>query len=322
VRQDRPWTTATVRAVRDAARDVRQIDLEPDVPVARPEPGSHIDVVAQVHGRPERRSYSVVAAPAPGQLRIAVKQLPDGRGGSSFMGRLTVGEQLLVSRPQHLFRLAYDAPGYVLVAGGIGITPLYGMALALARRGALVRLLYTARSTADMPFLDELREVLGDALEVFASSQGQRLRLPDAFDGLPADGLAYVCGPLRLQVAVREAWESAGRPARHLRTESFGSSGRFPAEPFTLRIPRLDKTVEVPSDRTILDALLEAGVPMIADCLRGECGLCVLPILAADGIVDHRDAFLSPAQQQENAAICTCVSRAVGCDLVLDTFDR
>jgi ferredoxin len=173
-----------------------------------------------------------------------------------------------------------------------------------------------------MPFLDKLRDVLGDALELFSSSQGQRLLLPDAFGGLPADGLAYVCGPLRLQVAAREAWESVGRPARLLRTESFGSSGRFPAEAFTVRIPRLDKTVEVPSDRTILDALLEAGVPMIADCLRGECGLCVLPVLAAAGIVDHRDAFLSPAQQQENAAICTCVSRAVGCDLVLDTFDR
>jgi ferredoxin-NADP reductase len=322
VRQDGAWTTATVKAVADAARDVRQIDLEPDMPVARPEPGSHIDVIAQVQGRPERRSYSVVAAPAPGQLRIAVKQLSDGRGGSTFMGRLTVGDQLLVSRPQHLFRLAYDAPGYVLVAGGIGITPIYGMALSLARRGAPVRLLYAARSTADMPFLDKLRDVLGDALELFSSSQGQRLLLPDAFGGLPADGLAYVCGPLRLQVAAREAWESVGRPARLLRTESFGSSGRFPAEAFTVRIPRLDKTVEVPSDRTILDALLEAGVPMIADCLRGECGLCVLPVLAAAGIVDHRDAFLSPAQQQENAAICTCVSRAVGCDLVLDTFDR
>jgi vanillate O-demethylase ferredoxin subunit len=316
------WTTATVLATAPVARDVRRIVLEYDGDVARPDPGGHVDVVVQVQGRPERRSYSVVEWLGGGRLAIAVKLLPAGRGGSAGMHALAVGDRIQVSRPEHLFRLSYDAPAHLLVAGGIGITPLLGMARALAARGGPLRLLYAVRSRQDAVFLDELSGLLGPRLEVACSDEGRRLRFPEAFADLEPGGMAYVCGPLPLQEAIRAGWTAAGRDPRHLRTETFGSSGSFPAESFTVRVPRLGVEVDVGADRSVLAALEDAGVEMISECLRGECGLCVLPVLDVEGVLDHRDVFLSAEQKRARTSLCTCVSRAVGGTLTLDTFDR
>jgi ferredoxin-NADP reductase len=316
------WTTATVVSSDEVARDVRRIVLEYDGEVTRPEPGSHVDVVVEARGRPERRSYSVVEWLGAGRLAVAVKLLATSRGGSAAMHALTPGARLTVSRPEHLFRLAYDAPEHLLVAGGIGITPLIGMARALSVRGGPVRLLYAVRSRRDAVFLDELSDLLGPRLELFPSEEGRRLAFPEAFADLPPNGLAYVCGPLGLQDAMRTAWTAAGRRPRDLRSETFGSSGRFPVEPFTVRVPRLGLELEVPADRSVLAVLEDAGVDMIAECLRGECGLCVLPVLQVEGVLDHRDVFLSDEQQRAGASLCTCVSRAAGGVLTLDTFDR
>jgi len=316
------WTSATVVSVGDAARDIRRIELQYDGEVARPEPGSHVDVVVTARDRPERRSYSVVEWLGAGRFAIAVKRLPDSRGGSAAMHALGAGDRLTLSRPEHLFRLVYEAPAHLLVAGGIGITPLVGMARALVARGGPVRLLYAVRSRRDAVFLDELTALLGSRLQLHCSSEGSRLAFPEAFADLPPDGLAYVCGPLPLQDAMRAAWTAAGREPRNLRSETFGSSGRFPAEPFTVRVPRLGLELEVPAERSVLAVLEDAGVDVIAECLRGECGLCVLPVLEADGVLDHRDVFLGAEQKRAGTALCTCVSRAVGGALTLDTFDR
>jgi vanillate O-demethylase ferredoxin subunit len=302
---------------------VRRLEFQYDTDVERPDPGSHVDVVVQVRGRPERRSYSVVEWLGAGRFAIAVKLLPATRGGSAAMHALAPGNRLTLSRPEHAFRLTYDAPAHLLVAGGIGITPLLGMARALVGRGGPVRLLYGVRSRRDAVFLDRLGELLGRRLELFCSDEGRRIGFPEAFADLPPGGLAYVCGPLPLQEAMQAAWTSSGRDPRHLRAETFGSSGGFPAEPFTVRVPRLGLEVDVPADRSVLAALEEAGVEVISDCLRGECGLCVLPVLAVQGILDHRDVFLSGAQKRAGGSFCSCVSRAVGGGtLTLDTFDR
>jgi vanillate O-demethylase ferredoxin subunit len=311
-----------VVSVAELAGAVRRLELQYETDVVRPDPGSHVDVVVHARGRPERRSYSIVEWLGAGRFVIAVKLLPASRGGSVAMHSLAPGDRLTLSRPEHLFRLTYDAPAHLLVAGGIGITPLLGMARALAARGGPVRLLYGVRSRRDAVFLDALTDLLGPRLELYCSDEGRRISFPEAFADLPPGGLAYVCGPLPLQEAMRAAWTSSGRDPRHLRAETFGSSGSFPAEPFTVRVPRLGLEVEVPADRSVLAALEDAGVEMISECLRGECGLCVLPVLDVDGIIDHRDVFLSDAQKRAGAAFCTCVSRAVGGMLTLDTFDR
>jgi vanillate O-demethylase ferredoxin subunit len=122
--------------------------------------------------------------------------------------------------------------------------------------------------------------------------------------------------------AAKRAWRESGRPVDGLRFETFGSSGRYAAESFTVRIPRLGKEIVVPSNQTMLDALEAAGVEMIWDCRRGECGLCALRILDVDGTVDHRDVFFSDAQKASDTQLCTCVSRVVGGSITVDTADR
>ena len=99
--------------------------------------------------------------------------------------------------------------------------------------------------------------------------------------------------------AVKRAWTAAGRAQADLRFETFGSSGRLPAQAFEVRIPRHDLSITVPADATLLEALDAAGVQTLWDCRRGECGLCAMDVLAVDGEIDHRDVFLSAHEKAE-----------------------
>jgi vanillate O-demethylase ferredoxin subunit len=123
-----------------------------------------------------------------------------------------------------------------------------------------------------------------------------------------------------LEDAKRE-WQRSGRPVDQLRFETFGNSGRFASEQFKVKIPRLGREIDVPVNQTMLDALESAGVDMIFDCRKGECGLCALRILEIEGIVDHRDVFFSDEEKAANTKLCTCVSRVIG-RITVDTADR
>lgn len=316
------WQDARLCAVRDLAPDIRLFEIEPGNPARTPAPGSHIGVTVAIDGQTDTRCYSLIGDAGDGLYRIAVKRLPESRGGSAYMWTLEPGARLRISEPQNLFELALDRPDYLLIAGGIGITPIHGMALALAKRGAPMRLLYACRRRSELAFADELRDRLGDRLSTFVDEEGQRMDLAAAIDALAPDGELYLCGPIGLMEAVRRQWRDRGRPMERLRFESFGNSGRYAPEPFTVHIPRLGKTVTVPENRSMLDALEAAGVELLSDCRRGECGLCAVDILAVDGEVDHRDVFLSEDQKAENHRMCACVSRAVGGGITIDTARR
>lgn len=316
------WRTGLVRATRDLTPDIRLLEIDPGPGFPTPSPGSHVKVTVDIAGRADTRSYSTVGPCDDGLCRIAVKRLPESRGGSAYIWTLREGARLALSAPANHFPLRHGRPGYLLVAGGIGITPIYGMALALARAGADLRMLYGARSRADMAFADELRERLGDRLELVADDEGARVDLSRAFARLHPEGEAYVCGPIGMLEGAKAAWATTGRPIEGLRFETFGSSGRHATVPFTVRIPRLGREIVVPRNQSILEALEEAGVAMIHDCRRGECGLCALTILQAEGVVDHRDVFFSDEEKAANAKLCTCVSRMASGTLVVDTADR
>jgi vanillate O-demethylase ferredoxin subunit len=306
------WLDATVESVRNVAAAVREITLRP-APDAPPySPGSHINLRVLIDGRTDTRSYSLVGEPADGLYRIAVKAEAASRGGSRYMWSLRPGARLEITPPTNAFELAQGAPELLLIAGGIGITPLRGMAQRLRRSGARFRLLYAARARSEMAYLAELTAELGEALQVFASDEGARIDLPGAVTALHPDGELYVCGPLRLLDGLRRVWAEAGRAPARLRYETFGSSGHFAPEAFTVRIPRLGREVAVAANSSMLEALEAAGVGVLADCRRGECGLCVMQVLAVDGRIDHRDVFLSAHQQARGDKICTCVSRVVG----------
>lgn len=320
------WQPATVAAVRDATPTVREFEIRPaEGAAAAWQAGSHLQLQVLVNGKVQTRSYSLVGLPDGVSYRIAVKRMDDGRGGSLAMWRLAVGDRLQISDPQNHFQLDLLAPHYLLVAGGIGITPLVMMAQQLQaqcqKSGATLRMLYGARTQEELAFLPLLRETLGDALQTFVAGRGETMELAAAIAALPAGGQLYTCGPVPMLEALRKSWSEAGRPLADLRFETFGSSGRFAAQAFRVRVPRHQVDIMVPADTTLLDALESAGVESIFDCRRGECGLCAMDVLALEGEIDHRDVFLSEHEKQQNTRICTCVSRVVG-SLTLDSSYR
>jgi vanillate O-demethylase ferredoxin subunit len=316
------WRDAKLRATRDLTPDIRLFEIEPSGSFVVPTPGSHINVAVQIRDRPDVRSYSIVGACADSLYRVAVKLLNDTRGGSGYMWSLTPGAHLLISGPNSHFELSRGRPQYLLVAGGIGITPIYTMALALADAGANFRLLYACRHEQDQALADDLRRQIGERLEMFVNTAGARVDLSAEIARLAPEGELYVCGPIGMLEGAKRAWADSGRPVEHLRFETFGNSGRFASEAFTVKIPRLGREIVVAQNVTMLDALEANGVEMIFDCLRGECGLCALPILSVEGIVDHRDVFFSAAEKSVNGKLCTCVSRVVGGSITIDTSDR
>jgi vanillate O-demethylase ferredoxin subunit len=159
-------------------------------------------------------------------------------------------------------------------------------------------------------------------LIVHASDEAKRIELDKTFAGLPADALAIICGPMRLLEAARRGWTSAGRVPADLRYETFGSSGLLPTESFRVRIDHCAREIIVPENKSMLDALNEAGFEVMSDCQRGECGVCAIDVVAVEGQVDHRDVFFSEHQKQGNGKICPCVSRAVGAVTVNTLYQR
>jgi ferredoxin-NADP reductase len=319
----RHFGEARVRAVRDVASDVRMIEIEPAIGVRPYATGSHLDIAVDIDGLPDVRSYSLVGeGPVDDAYRIAVKEIHDSRGGSVWVRALEVGAAVAVSEPQSNFELQYGRSEYLLVAGGIGITPILGMAHALERHGRPFRLLYTAHTREQMPFVDELSDLLGDRLELFVSADGNRLDVGSEIERLHADGELYLCGPMRLRDDARHEWSRRERRPDRLQFETFASGGAFAPEEFRVRVRDAGCELTVRANRTLLDALRDEGVDMMWDCLRGECGLCAATVVDFEGELDHRDVFLSDEEKDGGGAIITCVSRAVGGAITLDTGFR
>jgi vanillate O-demethylase ferredoxin subunit len=299
-----------VSRVVELSPDIRAFDIE--TAFAPAAAGAHLKLAAP-H---EMRSYSIFET-FEGGYRIAVKRLPESRGGSAYMHSLREGARLQVAGPFNHFALRLGAPAYLLVAGGIGITAILSHARALARAGAAARVVYGARDRASLVLADQL-----DACETFIADEDRRIDLQAEIARLAPGGEAYVCGPVPMLEEAKRLWRASGRPMDLLRFETFGASGRWPTAPFRVSIPRLGREIEVAANQSLLQALELAGVKMIFDCRKGECGLCALPILGVDGVVDHRDVFFSDEEKAAGERLCTCVSRVYGASIALDTPDR
>jgi ferredoxin-NADP reductase len=307
------WTKCTVHAIRDVTPAIREFMLRPEqTGVENYAIGSHVNVGVLIDGRPETRCYSLVGDFSPDGYRIAVRRAPDSRGGSRYMWTLKPGARIEVSSPASLLEIDWSRKAYCLIAGGIGITPILGIASALMRRNADVRLHYAVKSRGDAAFLDELSELLGDRLIIHAGDEGKRIDLDDTFARLPPNATTVLCGPMRLLEAARHSWAAAARQPADLRYETFGSSGLLPTESFRVRIDNSSREIVIPQNRSMLDVLNEAGFEVMSDCQRGECGVCAIDVIAVDGQIDHRDVFFSDHQKEANGKICPCVSRAVG----------
>ena len=288
--------------------------------------GAHVRVeVALADGSSDWRHYSLVrrdATAMPGesvsQYEIAVRREDDGRGGSAFMHRLRVGDTLRIEPPKNDFPLDPAAPKVLLVAGGIGITPLLSMAAELRAAGRPVRLVYAGRSRAQLAYLPELIALLGDALSIHADDDaGAPLDVAALLAGCASDEQVYMCGPKPMLDAVLAAAQAQGWTPGRVHFELFATAAPVAGDqPFELVLSQSGASYQVPADQSILDCLIEHGCDPLFDCKRGECGVCVVPVI--EGEVDHRDYVLSASEKAASQVIQICVSRARGSRLVLD----
>jgi ferredoxin-NADP reductase len=305
------WAAGVVVATGPVAEGVQRITVQRPAR-GRAAPGSHVDVRVPLGGSTDVRSYSVVeSSDEGGLLTISVLRVPQSRGGSAYMHDLSPGDVLEVTQPLQNFPLRVGAPRYVLLAGGIGITAVAEMARVLRHVGADYRLVYVGRSRARMAYVAELAELHGDRLVLHVDAESTPLDVAELVGSVGPETELYMCGPIRLMDDVRRRWQDRGLPPANLRYETFGSSGWFETEEFLARIPSRQVETTVHADETLLEALTRAGVDLMYDCRKGECGLCLLDVACVEGTLDHRDVFLSQAQQASGRALATCVSRVV-----------
>ena len=287
------------------------------------EAGAHIDVHIATG---IVRQYSLCSDPADhSRYRIAVLLEAASRGGSATIhDAFHAGRRVRITPPRNNFRLDPAAPRHVLVAGGIGVTPLMAMAAELHRRGAEFTLYYCAHNRTTAPFLAALEQGLfGTHVEVHlgAGEPGTvgQVRRFDARAVLAdaRDAHVYVCGPARLQDSVCTAAAALGWDPTRVHLERFTADVDRDGLPFTVVAARSGVTAEVPPGRSIAQVLAENGVVIPISCEQGVCGTCVTRVRT--GAVDHRDLFLTDAEKVSNEMLTVCCSRAMpGSVLVLE----
>jgi ferredoxin-NADP reductase len=287
--------------------------------------GAHLRFRLPLEGSDTVRQYSLID-PTGGagegscdSYRIAVRLEEPGRGGSRYMHeRVKVGDRLAAEGPINEFPLVDQSGRPVLIAGGIGITPLLTMAGALAGAGSDFRLHYSGRSVSQLAFVEELRKLAGERLIVHADDDPEsRLDIEALLDSYQPTDPLYVCGPQGMLDAVLAAAKARGWPADYIHFELFSAPQANSSDhAFEVELRSSGITLLVPPDKTILEVLIEAGVDPLFDCGRGECGVCSATVL--EGEVDHRDYYLSDAEKASNDVIQLCVSRAKSDRLVLD----
>jgi len=289
--------------------------------------GAHLRVqVTLPEGKADWRHYSLIdfstlpgATEAPREYVIAVRREDEGRGGSRFMHeRVRAGDVLTVEAPKNEFALRALDGCAVLVAGGIGITPLASMAAQRKAEGRAVRLHYAGRSRALMAFLPELQQLLGDDLKLHADDEaGAPLDVDALLGGCSPEDQLYVCGPKVLLDAVLAKTQARGWTHDRVHFELFTTPvAEAGDQAFEVMLAQSGQTFTVPAGQTVLDCLIEHGCDPLFDCKRGECGVCSMAVIEGD--IDHRDYFLSDAEKASGKVMQICISRARGDRLVLD----
>lgn len=310
-----------VRRIVDETVDIKSFELVSIDGSALPEwsAGAHIDV--RLDDRTVRQYSLCGERGARDAYRIAVKKAPDSRGGSRAMHeRVRVGDTLVIGAPSNHFPLADDARHHVLIAAGIGITPLLAMAQALQARGASYELHYFTRSLAATAFRHELSTEPYAGRVHFHHGVGERLHevLQQLLRPHAAGHHLYLCGPRRFTAVVDEVTTGVW-PCQALHVEHFGADPGVRAavsRAFDVRLARSKRTISVAADCSIADALSAHGIDVATSCREGVCGTCLTGLVA--GTPDHRDAFLNDKEREAGDKIMICVSRAKSGALVLD----
>jgi len=313
--------TLKVMEVTQAAPGIKRFELAAADGAELPEftAGAHIDVAT---GARVRRSYSLLNDPAVrDRYVLGVLREPESEGGSAWMhDSLAEGDEVFASPPANNFALNENADQYILIAGGIGITPLLSMGRRLRALGKSVALHYCTKSAKETAFMDEARDIFGDGVTFHhdGGDPAKGIDLRSVLKSRPDGSELYLCGPVGLINAARDA--AANWPGNAVHFELFHAEEEEDLrenESFEIELKHSGMTLIVPPEKNILEVVREAGVDVASACEEGVCGTCVIKILS--GGVDHRDMVLSDEQRAGGAEIAICTSRAMpGEKLVLD----
>lgn len=317
-----PLLQTIVYQIRHEANGILSIELRPasdDVSFPVFEAGAHIDLHL---GNGLTRSYSLLN-PVTDRQRYVVAVLNDrnSRGGSRYVHeQLRVGSTLSISAPRNNFRLEEAAERSVLVAGGIGVTPMLCMLRRLVQLGRPVDFIYCARSRQEAAFIDEVDRLAkqgGAQLRYhFDVEQGKAPNLDRLLGGYAEGTHFYCCGPAPMLDSFEKACAEEGY--EHVHVERFSAvpaeGGR--QEGYVVELRRTGKVVEVAAGVSLLDALLTAGLRPEYSCKEGVCGACETRVLSGD--VEHRDSILTKQERTANRSMMICVSGCRKGPLVLD----
>jgi phthalate 4,5-dioxygenase reductase subunit len=307
--------TLTLAARRDLTPDICEFTFAAASGTLPPfEAGAHLTVQTPSGAW---RSYSISNDDRDrDRYVIAVKREEGGRGGSLSMHRhLSVGDSLLARAPKNAFDLAPDAPT-LLIAGGIGITPMLAMLRRLVARSAPVRLIYLTRSADVTAYRDLLTSALFAPHVTLHHDEGDRSRTFDFWPLVetPDDRHIYYCGPAPMMNAIY--LQTIHWPRRQIHSESFAGvdSTDGTASPFRLRRASTGEVFDIPADKSVLDVLRDRGIPFSSSCESGTCGTCKMTRVAGEPL--HRDLVLNEAEKLDQ--FMPCVSRAAGEELTLE----
>ncbi|MYG99310.1 MAG: Rieske 2Fe-2S domain-containing protein [Acidimicrobiaceae bacterium] len=309
VQVQRKWETAAGVAAFELA------PIEGVLPTFQP--GAHIDVHLP-NGLV--RQYSITNGPGESaSYRLGVKLEPDSSGGSSCLHEtVREGDVLAISEPRNNFPLRRDSNRTILVAGGIGITPLLAMAQALDRMSLPFELHCFAQSAEHVAFADVVDGLGGSVVRHLGLSPDETVaEIRRLVAGYESFANLYVCGPGPMLEAVRREASAAGWPDEAVHFEYFKNTNEIDnSSTFEVALARSAMTVTVPAGATILEVLRGHGVIMPSSCEQGACGTCVATVL--EGEPDHQDVYLNDSEHRAGDRIMTCVSRAASDRLVLD----
>ncbi|MEM9631297.1 MAG: PDR/VanB family oxidoreductase [Pseudomonadota bacterium] len=277
-------------------------------------PGAHLQFDLGPLGT---RAYSLIDWPEPNSLlSVAVQREDEGEGGSRAMHELSLGQTISASEPKNDFPLVAQAPHVLLLAGGIGITPLISMATQLAAERRSFEIHYSARTSSRMGFAEKLKAAF-DLAANFYFDDTAPLDLTALMSAQPSGTHVYICGPKGMIDAARAAAVTAGVAEDAIHVELFSSPESQTGDgAFEVEVHGTGQVVTVAPDQTIVEALEEAGVDVMYDCQRGDCGICQTDVIS--GTPDHRDVVLSDAEKASGKVMQICVSRAKSTRLVLD----
>jgi len=280
--------------------------------------GAHIDVVCGTTGLV--RQYSLCGDPShSSELTLAVLNEPNSRGGSQWVHHsINKGDVLQFRGPRNRFPLDETAGQVVFVAAGIGITPLIPMALKAKQLGIDYVLHYSGKSRKTMAFVDSLLSIHGNRLALHISDEGGRANFELVLKDFNTEVQVYACGPQRLLAELESL--CAGLPHVVLKVEHFQSSANsldpLREHGFEIELKDTGLVVQVPPDRTVMEALRSVNIDVQSDCGEGLCGSCEVRVLS--GKVDHRDKVLTATERQSHSKMMVCCSRAQGNRLVLE----